>query len=87
MVGSLSRANMYETLKSVEQPVLMIEYTGDNTIFPADVDRLYGAIPSANKQRITIRGDHHGRPLAKGEPAGRDEAGSKISAWLQPLAR
>lgn len=85
--GLSSRANMYETLKSVEQPVLMIEYTGDNTIFPADVDRLYGAIPSTNKQRHKIRGDHHGRPLAKGEPAGRDEAGNTISAWLQPLAR
>jgi hypothetical protein len=85
--GLSSRANMYETLKSVEQPVLMIEYTGDNTIFPADVGRLFDAIPSTDKQRLRIRGDHHGRALAKGEPAGRDEAGSRISDWLKPLAR
>ncbi len=84
--GLTSRANMYETLKSVEQPVLMIEYTGDNTIFPADIDRLFGAIPSTNKQRAKVRGDHHGRPLAKGEPAGREEAGARIAEWLRPLA-
>lgn len=84
--GLSSRANMYETLKSVEQPVLMIEYSGDNTIFPADVDSLYGAISSGRKQRLKFRGDHHGRPLAKGEPAGRDEAGTCIAEWLRPLA-
>lgn len=84
--GLSSRANMHETLKSVEQPVLMIEYSGDNTIFPTDLDRLYGAIPSGRKQRLKIRGDHHGRPLAKGEPAGRDEAGNRVAEWLQPLA-
>jgi len=81
--GLSSRATMAETLKSVEQPVLMVQYTGDNTIFPADLDRLYAAIPSGDKQRLKIRGDHHGRPLAKGEPAGRDEAGRRIGEWLQ----
>jgi pimeloyl-ACP methyl ester carboxylesterase len=84
--GLSSRADMQETLKSIEQPVLMIEYTGDNTIFPSDLERLYGAIPSPDKRRLSIRGDHHGRALEKGEAAGRDKAGAEISAWLQPLA-
>ena len=80
--GLSSRAVMAETLQSVEQPALMIEYTGDSTIFPADLDKLYAAIRTGDKERRKFRGDHHGRPLAKGEAAGRDEAGRCIADWL-----
>jgi hypothetical protein len=81
--GQSSKAAMPETLKSVEQPALVVEYTGDNTIFPADVDALYDAIPSSDKSRGRFRGDHHGRPLAKGEAPGRIAAGAHIGAWIK----
>lgn len=81
--GLSSKAAMPKTLKSVEQPTLVVEYSGDNTIFPADVDALYAAIPAADKSRARFRGDHHGRPLAKGEEPGRVAAGAHIGAWLK----
>jgi len=84
--GLASRAAMDETLKSVEQPTLFVEYSGDNTIFPADLDRLFGVIRTGAKQRLKLRGDHHGRPLAEGEAAGREEAGRRITEWLQQNA-
>ncbi len=81
--GLSSKAAMPETLKSVEQPTLVVEYTGDNTIFPADVDMLYDVIPASDKSRAKFRGDHHGRPLAKDETPGRIAAGQHIGTWLQ----
>ena len=81
--GITSRASMTETLKSVSQPSMMIEYSGDNTIFPSDIDALYSAIPGSDKQRHKIRGDHHGRPLKEGEPPGRVEAGQLVADWLK----
>ncbi len=81
--GLSSKAAMPETLKSVEQPTLVVEYTGDNTIFPADVDALYGVIPASDISRAKFRGDHHGRPLAKGETPGRIAAGQHIGAWIK----
>ena len=81
--GLSSKAAMPETLKSVEQPTLVVEYSGDNTIFPADVDALYAVIPAKDKSRARFRGDHHGRPLAKGEAPGRNAAGAHIGQWLK----
>jgi hypothetical protein len=81
--GLSSKAAMPETLKSVEQPALVVEYSGDNTIFPADVDALYSVIPARDKSRAKFRGDHHGRPLAKGETPGRIAAGAHIGDWLK----
>lgn len=81
--GLSSKAALPETLKSVEQPTLLVEYSGDNTIFPADVDALYDVLPASDKSRARFRGDHHGRPLAKGEEAGRDAAGAHIGSWVR----
>ena len=80
--GLSSRANLLHTARSVQQPCLFIEYTGDNVVFPADAERIHAAIPSSAKQRFRFRGDHHGQPLAQGEPAGRALAGQAIREWL-----
>ena len=38
--GISSRANMFETARSLQQPLLVLEYTGDQVVFPADVERI-----------------------------------------------
>ena len=80
--GLSSRASLLRTAASVLQPCLFIVYTGDNTVFPADAARIYTAIRSTNKQRLRIRGDHHGAALAPGETSGREQAGAAIREWL-----
>ena len=77
-----SRANMYMTAGGIEQPLLLIEYSGDQVVFPADVEQIYGAIRSADRTRHRFRGDHHGQPLRQGEEAGRVAAGAAIRDWL-----
>ena len=80
--GLSSRANLARTAASVQQPCLFVEYTGDTVVFPADAERTWQAIPSPGKQRLRIQGDHHGQPLAPGEPPGRELAGQAVRDWL-----
>jgi len=80
--GLTSRANMFDTARSIEQPLLLFEYSGDQIVFPADVERIFKAIPSKDRTRLRFRGDHHGQPLVEGELPGRLEVGRAIREWL-----
>ena len=80
--GLSSRANLVRTAAAVRQPTLFIEYTGDSVVFPGDAERVFAAIPATEKQRFRFRGDHHGQPLAPGEPPGRELAGQAVRDWL-----
>ncbi len=81
--GLSSRANLFETAKSLSQPCLQIEYTGDNTVFPSDGDAVFAALATTDKARLRFKGDHHGRALAPGEAPGRDGAGQAIIDWTR----
>jgi pimeloyl-ACP methyl ester carboxylesterase len=81
--GVSSKAALSRTAPAIEQPALMVHYTGDQTLFPSDAKAIFAAIGSADKTIMAFRGDHHGRALAPGEPDGREQAGREIGAWLQ----
>jgi pimeloyl-ACP methyl ester carboxylesterase len=81
--GLTSNAAMSKTAVAIEQPMMLIEYTGDNCVFPADVKALYDSVPSSNKQYRRVRGNHHGLPLAPGEPNGQEQAGRYLGEWLK----
>jgi len=77
-----SNASMEKCAPSVIQPTLMIEYTGDNSVFPADADLLFSQIGSTRKLRHRVHGNHHGQPVGPDKPNGQIEAGIRIRAWL-----
>ncbi|MDB5847788.1 MAG: hypothetical protein JWP29_1540, partial [Rhodoferax sp.] len=81
--GLSSNASLAKTAGALTQPVLIVEYTGDQACFPGDVDRIAAAIASPRKTRHRVRGDHHGRALAPGEAPGRLEAGRLLAGWLR----
>jgi len=80
--GLTSNAAMSKSAVAIEQPMMLVEYTGDNCVFPADVKALYDSVPSSNKQYRRVRGNHHGLPLAPGEPNGQEQAGRYLGEWL-----
>ena len=80
--GLSSNASMEACAPAIEQPTLMIEYTGDASTFPAENDALFGWIGTSDKQRHRFAGDHHGRPIRPGEPSARPLAGAAIGDWL-----
>jgi pimeloyl-ACP methyl ester carboxylesterase len=77
-----SNASLAKTAASITQPVLVVEYTGDQACFPSDVRHIVDAIASADLQHLRVRGDHHGRALTAEEEPGRLEAGRLLAQWL-----
>ncbi|MGR3454227.1 hypothetical protein [Pseudooceanicola sp.] len=77
-----SNASMETCAPALTQPVLMIEYTGDNSVFPAEADFIFDAIGSQDKERARIHGNHHGRPVDPDKPNGQVIAGETIARWL-----
>ena len=81
--GLSSNASLEKCTGSIEQPALLIEYTGDNCVFPGDAAAIYESIRSSRKDRYRVRGNHHGQPLEPGEVSGQVLAGEHLSAWLK----
>lgn len=81
--GLSSNAALAKTAPAIEQPTLLVEYTGDPSTFPSTARQIYDAIGTSAKAHVRIRGDHHGRALAAGEEPGRYIAGRAIAEWLR----
>jgi hypothetical protein len=81
--GLSSNATLAKTASAITQPVLVVEYTGDQACFPGDVKQIFASLASTSKHHLRVRGDHHGRALAKDEEPGRIEAGRMLAAWLR----
>ncbi|RJF91455.1 alpha/beta hydrolase [Sphingomonas cavernae] len=64
-------------------PVQVIEFTGDNSVFPSDAARIFEAIGSADKERHAVHGNHHGQPIVEGAANGQRVAGQLIRNWLE----
>lgn len=77
-----SNASMEKCAPALGQPTLMIQYTGDNSVFPSEADAIFGWIGAADKLRFKISGNHHGQPVRAGDPIGQLETGECIKAWL-----
>lgn len=81
--GLSSNASFERCGPSIEQPALMLYYTGDNTVFPSDADAIFTAIKSSDKSRCDVRGNHHGHALKADEPLGQDIAIGHAVEWIK----
>lgn len=81
--GVSSNALLSKTARAIEQPALVVEYTGDQACFPTVIADIYASLGSSDKSHRRVRGDHHGRALAEGEEAGRYVAGRIVRDWLR----
>jgi hypothetical protein len=78
-----SNASMQVCAPNIRQPTLMIEFTGDNCVFPQDAEAIFGWLGSQEKARHRVHGNHHGQAVADGMPNGQHEAGKIIRDWLE----
>ena len=81
--GLSTNASFDKCAASITAPTLLIEYTGDQCAFPEDLETIYRDISAADKQRIRVRGNHHGMALSRGEPSGREVVAEQIGRWLR----
>jgi hypothetical protein len=84
--GLSSNASFEKCGASVEQPTLMVAYTGDNCVFPQDLKLVYEGLKTSQKSRVDVRGNHHGMALKPGEESGQILAGKEIQNWLREIA-
>lgn len=79
-----SRASTLSCLPKITVPTLVIAFTGDNMIFPGDLEAIYEASPSSDKAMHYVDGDHFGRALPEHpQRGGREEVGRLLSSWLR----
>ena len=77
--GLASRAEIAVTGPRMKLPALVIQYTGDNAIFPSDTQLIADSLGSKQVERRAIDGDHYGFPAE----LGRDGALEEIVAWIR----
>jgi hypothetical protein len=79
--GLSSHASLVRAAPGVTLPTLVVEYTGDQSVFPHDVEQLFGALGSDDKTRLRVRADHFGNALDEREPDGVAEAMRLVADW------
>jgi hypothetical protein len=84
--GISSRASFDRFAPDLQVPVMMLEYTGDQAAFPADMDAIFNGLGSTDKQRHKVRGNHHGMALAADEEPGQVVVGRHLQTWLRERA-
>ena len=75
-----SNATMAKCAPDMRQPVCMIRYTGDNSVYETEAQALASWLPDA--ERHDVPGNHHGKPVARGEPGGQALTGEIVRDWL-----
>ena len=77
--GTASQAEIATTGARMTLPALVIQYAGDNAIFPSDTQGIVDSLASDDVTRHTIPGDHYGFPAE----TGRDGAVEEVVTWLR----
>ncbi|MCZ6889020.1 MAG: alpha/beta hydrolase [Gammaproteobacteria bacterium] len=85
--GTSSYANLYETIRGVTVPTLILEADGDMDIYPAQQQRMFENAGATDKTLQTLaNADHYLNPV--GEEADqhappRERAADQIDAWVR----
>lgn len=83
--GISSNASLERSLPGVTVPAMVIEYTGDCSVFPSDIATALEALGSDDVSHRTVRCDHFGKPLERGEQSGIPATAAHLADWA--LAR
>lgn len=75
--GLSSRASLIDTIAAVTVPTFAVNYTGDNSIYPPDVEAVHDAAGASDKGVLHIEGDHYG--AGAGAKANASEA---VLEWI-----
>jgi pimeloyl-ACP methyl ester carboxylesterase len=81
--GLSSNASLVRSLGGVTIPTLVIEFTGDCSVFPSDVQDAVAALKAEDSTHLRIRADHFGRPLADGDESGIAATVREVVLWTE----
>lgn len=81
-----SNARLWDSLKKISVPVLVMNGTADPGIHPSEADRTFASVVSKDKERIWIVGANHGwqgEGAKKGNGDQREQALRAVKAWIE----
>jgi hypothetical protein len=79
--GLSSNASLERCLPGVSVPTLLVQYTGDCSVFPSDVQSALGALAASDVTHAQVRADHFGGPLDRGGPSGIPATVEHLTEW------
>jgi pimeloyl-ACP methyl ester carboxylesterase len=79
--GISSNASLQRSLAGVTIPTLLVQYTGDCSVFPSDVETALAALAAADVTHVQVRADHFGGALAPGEESGIRPTVEHLVSW------
>jgi pimeloyl-ACP methyl ester carboxylesterase len=85
--GLSSNASLERSLRGVTLPTLLVQYTGDCSVFPGDIENALGSLAAPDVTHVEIRADHFGRPLSAGEQSGILATVAELVQWTRARAR
>lgn len=80
--GLSSNAAFERCAAGIHIPTMYVEFSGDQAAHSHDADRMFGAIPAADKTRKVVRGQHFGQPISPDEPTGYESASAVFEPWI-----
>lgn len=81
--GLSSQASLERNAPGIHVPALVVNYDGDNAIFPSDARRAFDWLGAADKRLVTVAGDHYGFAVGTQQRSGATLALAEIVAWLR----
>ena len=79
--GISSNASLERCLAGVTVPTLLIQYTGDCSVFPSDVASALSALAARDVKHAQIRADHFGGALSPEEESGIPATVRELVRW------
>jgi hypothetical protein len=81
--GLSTRVNMFENIRNVAQPLLIVNFEADVTILPYVAEGTYKNAAAKDKELVRIDADHFAFASAGPRDAGIHETGAVITNWLR----
>ncbi|MCU1479328.1 MAG: hypothetical protein JWQ19_114 [Subtercola sp.] len=81
--ATTTNADFLRCARGVTVPSLLVEFTGDQASFPADIEAMSRALGGDDVTVLAVEGTHFGGPLRAGGVPGAVSAAEKMRQWLE----
>ncbi len=80
--AATTNADFLRCAPGVTVPTLLLEFTGDQASFPADIAAFRAALGAGDLTVDAVAGTHFGGPIRPDAPTGNELAATRITDWI-----
>ena len=80
--ATTTNADFAACAPGVTVPTLLLEFSGDQASFPADIAHFASLLGASDLEIDQIDGTHFGGPITEGSPTGNELAAARIQLWV-----